>query len=210
MKKTLVVVLIVFCYSSLYAQQIAYSASQWLEEQKERIKNSPFIFEGIVTSEKCYYDKNIRGIPYTCSVIQITKIFKGSPKLKLGSIKVITEGGYIKSTDSLIYAPPSDANIGGGLPLEIGHYIILGKLANFEPVDSNMIHSFITDNIITLTLTGIPIVFLGKDSARWDRPSYFTDSFYYYNTAGALYSFFKENGLSIQKEIVVPTDTIKH
>ena len=108
----------------------------------------------------------------TCFTISITKIYKGS-ELKLGTIKVLI--AQTENTDD------------GGPFLSKGcTYVIFGK-----PYNSSLFESIVTDNTIKLTYTD-PINFYGKDGATWDNLNY--------HSRDSLYSFFKENGLTVQEQ----------
>jgi hypothetical protein len=185
--KTILAVVIISSYFSCvcHAQQVGGTPAEWVKEHEKEINTSAYIFEGTVTQQKCYYGKP--GI-MTCSVIQITKIYKGSPQIKLGTIKVIEEGGHIDNTP---YVNPSDGGwvlIGKG-----GTYIIFGQPSTFEPADTNMLHTMATDNTMTLLLCCVdPINFDGKGAAQWDDTKYLT--------VDSLYSFLKQNGLTVEEE----------
>jgi len=169
---------IVFCYSFCHAQAINTPA-QWLAFQQKELKECPYIFEGNITQQKYYNGKS--GV-MICSVIQITKIFRGSPQLKLGSIKVITSRNK-GSTDV-------------GPDIGIGHYIIFGKpsLPFRKPADSTTFQSMPTDNSLILfcndwvTFTGVGA------SWGWRQVTQ-------YKTVDSLYSFFKANGVTVQEQV---------
>jgi hypothetical protein len=181
----IMVVLGIFCNFFANAQMTDISPSRWLVIHKQDIANAAYIFEGTTTQEKSYYGKH--GI-MTCNVIQITKIYKGSPKLKLGTIKVLTVGGRIGNEP---YDPPSD---GGWIRFTTGAtYIILGIPAAFERAsDSIIVNSITTDNLFVLEYID-HISFLSNDTVRWDYDMQF-------KTKEDVYSFFKENGLMVQEE----------
>jgi hypothetical protein len=165
----------IFCFSYLYC----YSQKQPVQHPSS-IKKAVYIFEGNITQQKYYTGKH--GDEYTCSVVQITKIFKGSSELKLGSIKVITPGGRNRAADS-------------GPGLQKGHYIIFCNL-NIpfrRPADSTIFKSIPTDNMQLLDC--IDHVDFVADGERWGwrNPTQF-------KTVDSLYSFLKFNGLTVQEE----------
>jgi hypothetical protein len=190
------------------AQQSQLSTSQQLTIQQRTLasqqyilKNAAYIFEGMVTQQECYQKVGI----LTCSIIQITKIFKGSPQIKLGSIKVITsQGGSIG--DGSIEEIVSDR----GVALGRSHtYIIFGGIADSTILPDKMIA---TDNSLILS-TGGAIVFnsnkiyrrgiefhVERPAAQWEETQF--------KTLDDLYVFLKENGLTIQEEVVQPKPLI--
>ena|ERR1700721_3094488 len=184
-KKFVIAFVIIFCHSFCYSQQRHPSASRELEQHKKSINTTAYIFLGSVTQQQNYYGKNKEIL--TCSIISITKIFKGTPQIKLGSIKVITsQGGHIGN----IYARLADD--GRGITLSNGAtYIIFGRQAYPYMLADTMTT---TDNTLILTTMGCdnPVVFSGNNSARWGYTSY--------KTLDELYSFFKENGVTVQEE----------
>lgn len=91
-----------------FGQNITLSPSQRLEFQKRTINNSPFIFEGIATFHKGYI-----------TTISITKIFKGSGQIKLGTINVIAgsrsdvdngDSGINKDVTYIIFGGTADSS----------------------------------------------------------------------------------------------------
>jgi hypothetical protein len=187
-KRIIAILLLSFSYSYSYSQVDIGTPSERLTEHKKIINNTPYIFEGTETTQRCYYVRHIGGEIQTCNIIQVTKIFKGSPQLKLGSIKVITYGGHIGNTP---YAEPSD---GGGIPPigKGGVYIIFGESTTFEPADSKMVDSMTTDN--TLIVSHFDhIVLYNDNTAKWDYTKY--------DSIDSLYSFLKEGGLTVQEEV---------
>jgi hypothetical protein len=182
-EKIIVGVLIIFCNSFSYAQsQVSDTAKTSLQSRELKthlnsIKKAIYVFEGRATHQECYYSKG--GEMLTCTVFQITKIFKGNPQINLGSIKVITmQGGTIgDNTIRLIDAGP-------GLHSH-GTYIIFGCSADTSWLISNMITS---DNSITLQCFD-HIDFNGNSASwGWRNPTK-------YKTLDDLYAFLKENGL---------------
>jgi hypothetical protein len=165
---------IFFCNSFCYAQQKRLSPAQELKIHQASLKNTAYIFEGTITKQSQYHAKT--GALLMCSVIKITKVYKGSPNIKLGTIKVITYGGKV--------------NDGAPGLVNGTKYIILGRQAN-----SNIDDSLVTaDNTVVLTTMDCdyPIVFLGNGIEQWKGTQF--------KTLDSLYSFFKENGLTAQEE----------
>jgi hypothetical protein len=172
--KFFVAISIIFSDSFCNAQ----SPAQWSAFQQSELRGCTFIFEGNVTQQKVYNGKRGRMI---CSVIQITKIYRGNPQIKLGSIKLIT-----KQNKGIADAGP---DIGRG------HYIIFGRTYTLGGAsDSSTLISIVTDNLLILQ-TNDWIAFTGGGAVwGWRRPTH-------YNTVDSLYSFFKENGLEVQEEV---------
>ena len=172
-KRIITSVIIIFYSTFCYTQMADVTPSQ-------EIHGSPFIFEGNVIRQECYYGKHKEIL--TCSIMQITKIFKGSPQIKIGTIKVITQqGGRIgNNTDR-----PSDI----GAAVDKGnYYIVLGKTA-----DSTILHPMQTDNDITVDISDcVTFSFIGQGAAIWDGVRY--------KSLNDLYSVFKANGLRVQEE----------
>jgi hypothetical protein len=171
-KKIVTSTLIILCNSFCNAQMTDISPAR-------QIKYSTFIFEGNLIKKECFYAKQYGVL--TCNVMQITKIYKGSPQIKFGTIKVITCcGGRVGNYRQ---DPPAD---GGGPGIDKGKiYIILGNTA-----DSTILHPMITDNGITIDISDC--IILSGNSAVWDRTQY--------RTLDDLYSIFKANGLTVQEE----------
>jgi hypothetical protein len=167
-KANILVLFSIFLYAFCNAQQFHLTSSQWLAEHKKAIATAPYIFEGTVTQQT-----SMRNAAATCFVIQITKIYRGSPQLKLGTIKIIIE--------------ENEFTVDGGPFLSKGSmYIILGTVYN-----STLFESITTDNTMKLTYSD-PIAFNGKGGAIWGDTKY--------HSTDSLYSFFKENGLTVQEE----------
>jgi hypothetical protein len=186
------VVFIIFCNLFCYAQQIILTPQQRLAAQKECIESYPYIFEGKVIQQQ-----GKKGRTSTCSVISITKIFKGSSQIKLGTIKVFTEQG--------INIHDGETGLSKG-----STYIIFGK-----PSGSNEFQSIVTDNSILLTIDE-PIIFSKKIYKNSKTNSIDTTAVQWgqttYKTLYELYAYLKENGLTVQEEVAQPTmpaDTTK-
>jgi hypothetical protein len=180
-------VLIIFCYSLSQAQMGAYTPSQWTEMHKKSINNASYIFEGTVIQQKCYYAK--RGEIFTCSIIQITKIFKGSIQLKLGTIKVLTyQGGQVDKN-----GPKSIVYDGGGLGKGKEHLCIIFGITATDglPLDSTALQSMITNNNLMLNM--IDVIGFTSSGPQWGETNY--------KTTDSLYSFFKENGVTVEEEV---------
>jgi len=161
-RKISIVVLIILGYSITYAQH------------PTSIKKAEYIFEGTVIQQS-YKPKTT----LTCSVFQINKVFKGSEKMKLGTIKVESE----QSTPHMRIED-------GGPGLKMGSkYVIFGV-----PTDANTFQSISTDNLYTLRCID-NIAFIGGGAKwGWHNPTQF-------KTVDSLYSFFKANGLTVQEEV---------
>jgi len=100
MKKTtkfIAAVMFIFCHYFSYSQK-AYIAPEHMSDfHKKIINRSAFIFEGKAIQQKQYHSRH--GFS-TCTTFQITKIFKGSNQIKLGSIKVVnSQGGTYEIID---------------------------------------------------------------------------------------------------------------
>jgi len=116
----IVALIIIFCYSFSYAQLIQLTPTT--EMVNNYAKTIPYIFEGTIIQQT----HRSSGMLSICSTIQITKIYKGSPQLKLGTIKVLSDGGGDDSGPGLVKGCK---------------YIIFGKPANSKTFDD-----IITDN----------------------------------------------------------------
>jgi len=198
-KKVITGLLSFYCLSlACNAQQAYLSPSQELAYHIKSIDTTSYIFEGTVTNQKGYYSR--KGEVLTCNTVQIGKIYRGSPKIKLGSIKVITFGGNIGGSD--IIAPQITDQ--GPTSLRKGTtYIIFSKPAYSTMIVDTMA---VTDNSIVLTRTDCvaPIIFPPKKyrnghlipidypAAQWDNTKY--------KTMDELNSFLKDNGLTVQEE----------
>jgi hypothetical protein len=207
-KTTITTLLIVFCYSFSCAQQIYLTPAQWVVEHKKAINNSAYIFEGEVIQQY-----RVGKTTWVCSVLQINKIYKGSPELKLGTIKMFSEQAPMMQ----------DAGPGFGTG---STYIILGDVS-----DATAFKSLVTDNTFAILPTS-GIQFLGKtyfdtqlykyvqpaqcDSLTklnhrlvpFDRPAAQWDDTKY-KIVDSLYSFFKENGLTVQEQVTPSDSTMK-
>jgi hypothetical protein len=160
-KRIVTTLLLIFSFSFSYAQQDSLSAEQMLGEHKKYIKNAEYVFEGTVTQQKDYNGKN-QAIK-TC-IIQINKIFKGSPQLKLGSIKVVIWQGPAKTNG----INQSMMNVDEGywvFPVNGGSYIIFARHVG----PPWCVDSTITDNNITLTTWGGVdySIIINGDSVNW-------------------------------------------
>jgi hypothetical protein len=203
-KKTIVAVIIIYCSYS-QAQQAYVTSEQELALQKQTMRNTPFIFEGTVIKQQCYISKK-RGTQ-TCTVVQITKIFKGNPQIKLGTIKVIMQGGHIGDTP---YIPPSEA----GTTFKIGlTYIVFGN-----PATSSIMPNSTTDTLIlsdnTVILEQYDLIEINlidtnlKDAKRIKElkrynPNWLADwDNYHFYSLDVLYAYLKQNGnLTVQEEV---------
>jgi hypothetical protein len=163
-KEFIIAVYIIFCYSLCIAQ----TPAQWSAFEQRELKGCSYIFERKVIQQS----KTVENL--TCSVFQITKIYRGSPQINLGKIKVIT---------TILSGAEKFPELHNGCT-----YIIFGIATN-----SNAFQSILTENILTLKsndwigFTGIGAIW------GWRHPTNFP-------TTDSLYSFFKENGLTVQEE----------
>jgi hypothetical protein len=174
-KEIIATVLLIFNYSLSYAQHPTV------------IQKAKYVFEGTIIEQKCYYGAH--GI-MTCSVFQIRKIFKGSPQIKIGTIKIINEQGGRVGNGPI--SRPSDA---GPVLTKDCTYIIFGVPSAFSRAyDSVSVYSIAADNQRPLDCIG-QINFHGTGASwGWRRPTNFP-------TTDSLYSFLKDNGLTIQEEV---------
>lgn len=179
---------------------------QRLKVQKNAMSHSAFIFEGRSTYQKTY--RATRGYILTCTTIQITKIFKGNPQIKLGSIKIITEqGGGIEGEDTPIIEPS-----------EIGAYISNEQTCIIfaDIVDTSLLGTA-NSPAKTITTDNSPILFAG-DIIRYDfkehdkTPKISPLANWWgakFNSLEELYAYLKDNGgLIIQAEAVKPKQLI--
>jgi hypothetical protein len=155
---------------SCYAICNAQSPAQWSAFQQRELKGCAYIFEGKVTQQS--------GKAITCSVVQITKIYKGNPQIKLGSIKVITT---ITKNGSEKFPQ-----------LIKGHqYIIFGSTTSTD--NSNAFQSVVADNSLTLQ-TNDWVVYTDTGAVwGWRKPTVFP-------TKDSLNSYLKSNGIIVQEE----------
>lgn len=162
-KGIVIAILIIICNSFCNAQN---TPAHWLAVQKRELKERPYIFEGKVIQQN-------KGGELTFNVIKITKIYRGSPQLKLGTIKVMSAPGGIDA--------------GPGLKKDSA-YIIFGN-----PSNSTAFQSVATDNLLRIQSNDwISIYGIG---ASWGLRQVTQ-----YKTVDSLYSFFKANGLMVQEE----------
>ena len=196
-RKCIVVICFIFYSLISCAQQIELSPSQELTLQQRSIKNASFIFEGLVINQEDYLNK--KGSMLTNSLIQITKIFKGSGKMKLGSINVITEqGGRVGNYIQDIQDGPT--GIYPGIT-----YIIIGNSSDTSILPKK---SFATDN--SFSVSKYDLIILndlknrkrfppGTPAARW---SWGNTAF---KTVDELYTYLKEKAsLTLQEQVKQP------
>jgi hypothetical protein len=160
--KFIVAVSFLFSFSFCKAQKV----QKWVvTERQNEIKGYNYIFEGTVTQQT----KNGN---WMCSVVQITKIYKGSPQIKLGTIRVVME----------LQADGEPAMTKGS------KYVLFGR-----PASSSLDTIQTAEN--TLTLQCIDHIDFHGTGATWGarQPQE-------YKTVDSLYSYFKENGLAVQQE----------
>jgi hypothetical protein len=180
------IILAIICCSFCIGQKITLTPAQELWASKEDIKNSTYIFEGTVIKQKRILDLNYE--VYTCNIITITKIYRGGPKLKIGTVKVIIDNGMTEQNGFIVKVEDFE-----GMEISKNQtYIIFAKATAFKSADSNSVDSIVTDNSITLALADIPVTFIGQ-SAKWGQTVY--------KTLDELSAFFKENGLTVQEEV---------
>lgn len=179
-KRNIGIIILILYNSVCYAQQIEPTPEQWLIEHKKEIGSTPYIFEGKIIQQKNFQwrDRLLK-----CNVTQITKIYKGSPKIKLGTIKIIQWDGQTKNDDMI----SNTADYYGVTLSKDSNYIIFGV-----PAYSNALDSLITDNETNLTAVVGPVRLSGA-TAYWDEIQY--------KTLDSLYSFFKENGVTVQEKV---------
>jgi len=185
--------IIICAYSFCNAQPINTPA-QWLAFQQRELKECPYIFEGSILRQECYYGNS--GV-MTCSVMQITKIYRSSSQVKLGTIKVLTmQGGQVGDGPRVQLSD-------GGPGLGKGHYIIFGSYLAFgRTSDSITVNSIVTDNLLTLHANDWATLTDAGASWGWRKVTK-------YPTVDSLYSFFKANGVTIQEQ-VPQADSTKH
>ncbi len=168
---------IIFSFYS-YGQHMS---SQNLKKYHESsIQDAKYIFEGQLICWKPYYNK--KGKVMTCCIVQITKVYRGAPQLKLGTVKIITRGGHMQGSD--IYVTESDG--GAYLPQKNG--VILGIPTEPWNVVDTMSQ---TDNMVVLG--AIDFIDISEKTAQWSGDKIRI-------TVDSVYSFFKENGLMVQEE----------
>ncbi len=186
-KNVIPALLIIFSSSFLQAQVDIGTPAEWVVEHKKEIKNTSYIIEGTVIEQKHFIALNHELM--TCSIISITKIYKGSPQIKLGTIKVVlTDGEYESNGFITRIADGGEVTLSG----KGSTCIILGAPTTFKPTDTSIIHSMVTDNAIVLGWAADPIN-ISKTIAQWDYTTY--------NSVDSLYSFLKESGLTVQEEV---------
>ncbi|MGP8216217.1 MAG: hypothetical protein ACLQQ4_11670 [Bacteroidia bacterium] len=183
-KIEIIIAVLLLCNVECFAQRAKASESKLLAIHKSDIQNSPYIVEGKVIKQECFYGKKGWGI-LTCNVIQISKIYKGSPNIQLGTIKVITDqGGQIGNEIQQV-------NDGGPFLYTGTTYIIFCKDA-----DSGMTHQLQTDNLPTLMPIDEPVIYKTAGTLKWDMTWYKLND---------LYTFFSENGVTVS-----PADSTKY
>jgi hypothetical protein len=208
------VMLLLFFCSFSFAQNSSTNTQAELQQQrtskqhKNALKSSAFIFEGIATTQEVYKSK--RGEEWTCTIFQITKIFKGSSQIKLGSIKIITkQGNCLKD--------------GGPAIGKERRYVIITNPADASTLNDKMP---VTDN--APTLYGGYVIAILEDVKKSGTTKNITHQFHaewigtqgdrgtVFKTLDELYSYFKENGLTVEEDVKqpdptkLPADTTKH
>jgi hypothetical protein len=159
-----------FCYSQTTQKQM-------LSECQNELKTYEYIFEGTVI-------KQSKDGKWMCSVVQINSIYKGSPQIKLGRIKVVTELGWED-------APP--------IIQKGSKYIVFGRgiKLNLQSDTGLSINN-------SLTLECIDHIDFKNSSASWGWRHPII-----YQSLDSLYSFFKANGVTLQEE-APKSDGTKH
>jgi len=199
--------LLIFCLTNIFytcgAQYVHLTKAQWDTEHKKLISRVSFIIEGAVIRQSTFISKSRELL--TCSVLQISKIYKGDKQINIGTIKILT----FQSTGSMTVS-----DMGEGL--YVNHsYIILGSQADSSHLSKSMLQ---TDNIATIYLNDQidlvdstqndftkkrnPSIMVSDTTsknntvihhyiaAKWDRVGY--------KSMEELYEFFKSSGLTIQ------------
>lgn len=163
--KTLKIIIAVLCTICCPIFSKAQNQKEMLSECKTELKTCDYIFQGTVTQQ-------YREGEWMWSIIEISKIYKGSEKIKLGSIKVVMQLG-IEDGVRIIHKGRT--------------YIFFNIPANPACQDTSLITTnnsmvFQCNDHIDINSTGVswgvrkPLQFKSIDS---------------------LYSFFRTNGLSV-------------
>lgn len=210
-KKIIVAVLFIFCSCSSYAQKSGFHTPQdKLKFQKEIMSNTSFIFECKFVSQK-RYRPSPNGNILTCSTLEITKIFKGSGQIKLGTIKVISQQGGSIPEENV-----REINSDMGQGIGKGNYIIFGTLADSSKL-GNLISPAITiatDNSSVLWLVDAIVLYRHldyyKSNPKCKDPEKAALNFpvaewnsteQTFKTIDELYAYLKDNGtLTVQEE----------
>lgn len=174
------------------AQIVALTPSESEMEHKRYLPNAHYIFEGKVINRKHYQGKNVDVI--TC-IIQITKIYKGSPQINLGTVKVTIDQYIVSNGFTSI---PSET--GGSTDLNKGGTYIVFCTDATKPWIAD---STTTDNRLTLTICGLDspiIVNPANNAVNWFQTPQF-------KTISDIEAFFKTNGITIEQE--APTGSVK-
>lgn len=166
-----------FC-AAQQTHHIHHTQAELLDVHTKEISNSAYIFEGKIIKQTLK-----KGTLLTCNVIKITKIYKGSPGITLGTIKVFTEQS------------PNAKDGWKGLS-NGSTYIIFGN-----PGDTASFHSIVTDNPFSISLIDY-VFYPSPTTARWDATLY--------NSLDDLYTFFNQNGLTVQVQQTTPADSTRH
>lgn len=191
--KKIIAVILISCYSFSHAQNIRLSPAQQLAHNQAALKNTTFIFEGVVVQQKCYRTK--QGAVLTWSAIKITKVFKGNPQIKLGTIKVISDQGGEIGNVHYDASSEQEWDISMGVT-----YILMGI-----PADSSMFASDMVTTDNSLVLLPTECIRFTEDRiqkkpiqnfpvAQWGGTSF--------KTLDELYAYLKENGgLTVQEQV---------
>jgi hypothetical protein len=210
--------ILTFCFHYSFSQRIEFTTPEAkLEAQKFIIKKSAFIFEGVTSQQQnCYRSKY--GF-LTCTTISITKIFKGSGKIKLGTIKLITaQGGSIENNNGNTEVETiSD----GGPEISKGQsYIIFASIADSSYYGGTNLYARndTTDNDLALLVKDIICFDFKNQKLHPTHPDMFPIAKWgsvgsNYKTLDDLNAFLKENGLTVQEEVEqqpkLPADSTK-
>jgi hypothetical protein len=107
-RKALLAILFTCSQMFCYSQQIQITDAEEKAFHQKIIARVPYIFEGKVIKQEYFHGAGDRYGILTCSLVQITKIYKGSPKIVLGTICVVTSQGGPEN-GFMVY--PSEATI---------------------------------------------------------------------------------------------------
>ena len=185
-KQILIVAIIaILCNAPCKAQVIALTPSQSEMSHKQYLPNAHYIFEGKVINRKHHKGKEV---DVTTCIIQITKVYKGSPQINLGTVKVTTDQYVVSNGFTSI---PSEA--GGSTDLNKGgtYIVFCTDATKLWIVDSTT-----TDNPLTLTICGLDnpiIVNPDNNTVSWFQTPQF-------KTVNDIEGFFRENGVTVQEE----------
>jgi hypothetical protein len=217
-KKNIAIVIFIFCSCFSYGQRIGFrTPDEKLNFQKAIMSNASFIFECKFTGKKCYR-QSPNGTILTCSTLEITKIFKGSGQITLGTINVISQqGGSIpeEHPNNEEYVMETNSEMMPGIGN--GTYIIFGTVASSSMLGSSNspARTIATDNASVLSLVDVIELYrllnhFKSDPKKYKDPEKAAANFpvaewgsveQTFKTLDELYVFLKDNGgLTIQEE----------